>query len=107
MFKSVILNLLLNLFSLIIVTSSFANPFSAKSFASKETKSKGSLIYKGNAIISGTKFAIVEYGNEDAILKKGDRLEHIKIIKFSEESLTYQVKGQLYKVLKKNIEDTY
>ena len=57
----------------------------------KKDQKKINLEFIGYAIMEDQRFAIVQLNNKQHILKKGESLGEIKIIRFSADSLTYQI----------------
>ena len=79
-----------------------ANPFAYKKgkvvvkkrgkvVVKKKDQKKINLEFIGYAIMEDQRFAIVQLNNKQHILKKGESLGEIKIIRFSADSLTYQI----------------
>ncbi len=77
-----------------------ANPFSCKignSDSKTEETDKINLAFMGYAIMEKQRFAVVQLKNRQHILKNGQTLGAIKIIRFSPNSLYYQVGSTVFR----------
>ncbi len=72
----------------------YANPFACKT--GKQTIQKKTvtpavdLAFMGYAIMENQRFAIIHLNKREHLLRKGEVVEGIKVIRFSSESLVYQ-----------------
>lgn len=95
------------LFSLILLVSSAqTNPFSSKldkRSDQKENFSSKRVVYKGYIFFDSEKYAIVQIGDKQHTLKKGQKIKTLEIIKISPKTLQFKLGGILLKTgLEKN-----
>ncbi|NQU64717.1 MAG: hypothetical protein HQ517_10625 [SAR324 cluster bacterium] len=66
--------------------------------AKEKTKEKASidLVFMGYAIMENQRFAVVQLNNKQHLLQNGESLGAIKIIRFSTNSLYYQVGSTVF-----------
>ena len=77
-----------------------ANPFASKIekvAIKKEDLSTVDLTFRGYAIMENQRFAVVQVDNRQHILKNGESLGRIKVIRFSVNVLYYQIGSQVYR----------
>jgi len=78
----------------IIFGQVYANPFACKTgkqtVRKKVVKPMTSLTFIGYAIMENQRFAIIHIKKKEHLLRKGEVVEGIKVIRFSSESLVYQ-----------------
>ncbi len=78
-----------------------ANPFSCKlnkQKTSRPDKHQTTLSFIGYASMENQRFAIVQVKKNQYILKKGESVEDIKIIRFTSESLVYKENDTIFSI---------
>jgi hypothetical protein len=78
----------------IIFGQVYANPFACKTgkqtARKKVVKPTENIAFMGYAIMKKQRFAIIHIKKREHLLRKGEVVEGIKVIRFSSESLVYQ-----------------
>ncbi len=98
--NSIAITLIVILFMTLISFDLSANPFASKIkkvVIKKEDLTTIDLAFRGYAIMENQRFAVVQVDNRQHILKNGESLGRIKVIRFSANALYYQIGSRVYR----------